>query len=192
MKVTSVFSQIDYLIKPLQSENQRLYQSLATIAKGVDTVSGTVGTDREITLGLSLLFELPGIRTNATDTLETRPRLYLPRNAGNNLISTDLPNWQPRLNLQFVGISAKVPLAGGGPYLPDILISRDQGVTFNSIFKAANPLQLIIGQVSGQNAIFSIGTLLDGDLIRIDETGTDGTLAGIEIYLLGNVSIEQN
>lgn len=192
MKVTSVFSQIDYLIKPLQSENQRLYQSLATIAKGVDTVSGTVGTDREITLGLSLLFELPGIRTNATDTLETRPRLYLPRNAGNNLISTDLPNWQPRLNLQFVGISAKIPLAGGGPYLPDILISRDQGVTFNSIFKAANPLQLIVGQVSGQNAIFSIGTLLDGDLIRVDETGTDGTLAGIEIYLLGNVSIEQS
>lgn len=187
--IKNVFSQVDPLIKPFQAENQRLYQALSITTKGIDIVAQSVDLNQQIDFGISLTFELPGVRTDATDTLETRPRLYLPRNAGNNLVAVDLPNFRPRLNLQFVGISAKVPLAGGGPYIPDILVSRDQGITFNSIFKIISPLQLIIGQVSSDNKIFSIGTLLDGDLFRIDETGTDGTLEGIEIYILGNLNV---
>jgi hypothetical protein len=191
-KLTSVFAQVEHLIKPLLSENTRLYQALSIIAKGVDKVNTVSTINQEVTYGIELRINLPGVRANGTDTCDVWPRIYLPRNAGNNLVSEDLPNWQPRLNLQYIGISAKVPLAGGGPYLPDILISRDQGVTFNSIFKLTNPLQLIVGQVTGSNSIFQIGTLLDGDLIRIDETGTDGVLEGIELYILGNLSTAVN
>ena len=187
--IKNIFSQIDPIIKPFQAENQKLYQALSLTAKGVDIVADSVNINQQIDFGISLTFELPGVRVNATDTLETRPRLYLPRNAGNNLVVVDRINFQPRLNLQFVGISCKVPLAGGGPYLPDILISRDQGTTFASIFKLTDPLNLIVSQVSGSNKIFSIGTLLDGDLFRIDESGTDGTLEGIEIYILGNLDV---
>ena len=187
--IKNIFSQIDPIIKPFQSENQRLYQALSLTAKGVDIVADSVNINQQIDFGISLTFELPGVRADAVDTLETRPRLYLPRNSGNNLVATDLPNFQPRLNLQFVGISCKVPLASGGPYIPDILISRDQGVTFASIFKLMFPLNLIVGQVTGSNKIFSIGTLLDGDLFRVDETGTDGVLEGIEIYILGNLNL---
>jgi len=189
--IKSVFNEIDPLILPLQKENQRLYQALSTIAKGVDTVSVAADINKQIDFGVFQRFELPGLRADGTDTHWTRPRLYLPRNSGNNLVAKDLPNFQPRLTLQYVGISAKVPLAGGGPYIVDILISRDQGVTFASIFKVSNPLNLIVGQVTGSNKIFSIGTLLDGDLFRIDESGTVGTLAGFVIYLLGNLIIQQ-
>lgn len=188
MAIISIFSQIDYLVKPFQKENQRLYQALTLIAKLTDQLAQNETLVRQTAFGLFEKFELGGIRANATDTYPVRSRLYLPRDPGNNLVASNLPNFRPRLNLQFVGISAKVPLAGGGPYIVDIKISRDQGVSFNSIFKVANPLQLIVGQVSGSNAIFSIDTLLDGDLFRIDETGTDGTLAGVEIYLLGNLN----
>lgn len=189
--ITSIFSQIDRIIKPFQEENQRLYQALSILAKGTDKVSEIADLSKQIDYGCSLTFELPGVRTNANDVYPTRPRLYLPRNPGNNLVATDITVFQPRLTLQYVGISAKVPLAGGGPYLPDILVSRDQGVTFNSIFKVAFPLNLIVGQVTGSNKIFAISTLLDGDLFKINETGTDGTLEGIEIYLLGNLIVQQ-
>ncbi len=192
MKLTSVFAQVEHLIKPLLSENTRLYQALSLIAKGVDKVNGVTSLNQEVTYGIDIRLQLDGVRVDGTDNLPTRPRVYLPRNAGNNLVSENLKTWQPRLNLQYVGISCKVPLAGGGPYLADILISRDQGTTFNSIFKAASPLNLIVGQVSGSNSIFQIGTLLDGDLIRVDESGTDGTLEGVELYLLGNLSTAEN
>ena len=187
--IKSVFSQIDFLIKPFQAENQRLYQALSTTAKGVDAVSEAAQLNQEIDFGISLLIKMSGVRVDNTDVLETRPRLYLPRNTKNNLIAADRVNFQPRLNLQFIGITCRVPLAGGGPYIPDILISRDQGVTFASIFKVTDPLNLIVGQVTGSNAIFSIGTLLDGDLFRVDESGTDGILEGIEIYILGNLDV---
>ena len=187
--IKSTFSQIDPLIKPFQQENIRLYQALTLLAKGVDTVSAATDINKQIDFGIVEKFALPGVRTNAVDTSGTRQRLYLPKDPGNNLVANDLPNFQPRLNLQYVGITAKVPLAGGGPYIADIKISRDQALTWNSIFKVAFPLNLIVGQVSGSNKIFSIGTLLDGDLFRIDESGCDGTLAGVELFLLGNLDI---
>lgn len=189
--IKSIFSQLDPIIKPFQAENQRLYQALTLTAKGVDSVSDAADINRQIDYGISLTIKMPGVRVDNTDTLDTRPRLYLPRNPGNNLVAIDLPNFRPRLALQYVGITCRIPLASGGPYIPDILISRDQAVTWNSIFKVTNPLNLIVGQVIGQNAIFSIGTLLDGDLFRVDESGTDGILEGIEIYILGNLDIGQ-
>lgn len=188
-KIVSIFSQIDYLIKPFQKENQRLYQALTLIAKVTDQLSSNENLVRQTSFNTAVRFELAGVRSNATDVTTTRERLYLPRDPGNNLISSDLTNFLPRLNLQYAGISAKVALAVGGPYLPDIKISRDQGASWISIFKSTDPLKLIVGQVSGSNKIFSVGTLLDGDLFRIDESGTDGTLEGVEIYLLGNLDI---
>lgn len=187
--IVSIFSQIDYLIKPFQKENQRLYQALSLIAKLTDQLAENEFLVRQATFGIYEKFNLAGVRMDATDTTETRQRLYLPRDPGNNLVAQDLPNFRPRLNLQYVGISCRTPMAAGGPYIADILISRDQAVTWNSIFKSTNPLQLIVGQVSGSNAIFSIGTLFDGDLFRIDESGTDGTIEGVEIYLLGNLDV---
>jgi len=188
--ITSIFSQVDPLIQALKQEiNVRLYQALQILSRGVDTVSSAAQINQSIVFEQSVAFYLPGVRTDATDTCETRPSLQLPRNQSNNLIN--IKNFIPRLKLHYVLITAKVPLAGGGPYEADILISRDLGVTWNSIF-LAQKAQLIVGQVIGSNKIFSIGTLYDGDLFRIDETGTDGTLAGVQISMTGTLSIDGN
>src|SRR5690348_16147947 len=148
----SIFSQIDYLVKPFQKDNQRLYQALTLIAKLTDQLAKNESLVRQSSFGIFEKFDLFGVRSDGTDTYQTRPRLYLPRTPKNNLVANDIVTFRPRLNLQFVGISAKVPLASGGPYIVDIKISRDQAVTWNSIFKATNPLQLIVGQVSGSNS----------------------------------------
>lgn len=137
----------------------------------MNTLAGYVGET-------PIVFELPGVRANASDTSETRQVVYIQRNAGNTVVGSPL-------TMHFFGISAKVAPAGSD-YYPEVLYSRDNGTTWTSVFlnTLIRPF-LPIGSMSVAYTNIPMAPLKNGDLLRIDETGCDGTTAGVELYLLG-------
>lgn len=125
------------------------------------------------------MFQLPGVRADGTDTLTIRPRLYLKQNAQSIVVG------QP-LAVHYIGIAAKVAPALTD-YYPDVLISRDGGTNWTTIFINPNIKPFLpIGEVSVSYTQVPVMELLNGDLFRIDESGCDGTVEGVELYLLGS------
>lgn len=114
----------------------------------------------------------PGVVTGAKDILTHRYRMTMSRGA-------TLAAWH---------ITAKTAPTRFA-IIFDVLLSRDQGVTFNSLFIAgnANKPTLAVGKTDVQvfPSVWSINTMLPGDLLRVDLIQSDAIGSGIELALEG-------
>lgn len=121
---------------------------------------------------------LPGTPSAANDVQAAHYHVIMP--------SDPLLYWTfDHINLTDCYITAKVA-PGATPLSVDIKVLQKMGTTFKSIFQAGfNPI-LPVGKKTTHNVKFSINSLFQDDIERVDVLVTDGSVSGIEIALIGN------
>ena len=176
---------LDYLIQPFKARGDiRLYEALKKLGDTQIELENELNADEPILKSVQLRYVLPGVQAVANDVLPSDARIRFPLDSSNNFpVSV--------LQLTRAYVSAKVAPVGS-TYIVDVLISKDGGTTFNSIFAPtnANKLVLPIGlKVIKYGNNFITNTLQDGWPVRIDVLQADGTVAGCEVILEGNLIV---
>lgn len=175
-----------YLIQSFQRVDIRLFQvlnelnnqSIATIEQG--NTNESVGTNFEYR------FEIPGVPIVATDIYPVWKQVRLPLDAANNVIGIGQ-------KITRIDINAKAPSATGD-FIADILVTKDKGVTFNSIFPPDLTQKLILPQdlnwiKYGGSFALATDMLQDGWWFRIDILQADGIVSDLEIVVRGLLQI---
>lgn len=171
---------LGYLIQPIAKEDFRLFQILTGLNDQEVKLVDQGNLNESIDINFEYRFELPGVLPSAMDIYPVWKQVKLPLDNSNNVIS----NGQ---KITKIDINAKV--AGAADSSINILITKDRGVTFNSILGPDPTQKLIIPAtllwISYGGTYFTGGNVLqDGWWFRIDALG-DGTLESVELVIRG-------
>lgn len=163
------------LINTYQKKDYVLWQILTALAKNNETLTDNFNI---VVKGLNYVNKLELTVETGTDKLPTWRRITIPRGR-----DTELPVYSS-ISLIFVGVAFKPTLTG--TFTGDIKLSRDNGTTWTTLFKPT-PLNLTCstGNEFKSWSDLAIGTLYDGDLLRIDCSAAGGA-TGLEATLLGS------
>lgn len=137
------------------------------------------GTGGGSTSGVNTLFTcrsiLPGVQAVATNVLANRYRVTLASGTHVTLLKCT--------------ITAQIKAASSS-FIADVLVSTDNGSTFNSLFPSGSSNKAVLPINTEQVVItptWAISTLSDGNQIRVDVLQADGTAAGIEVLIEGTI-----
>lgn len=171
-------------IADMKSSHPRVHVALRSMGDGSKQLINAVFPPPPIVPYRSRII-LPGVLAAGNDILAHRYHVVLPQDPSGY--------WTYQLiNLSMCYITAKV-MAASTPLSIDIKISQRKGATpFKSIFKPGfNPI-LPPNIVSTHDTEFAIGQFFQDDLGRVDILAADGTVAGVELVLIGNYQYTQN
>jgi len=183
MSTTNQTPNIGHLISPLKRDNVRLYQILNQLDKYAQSLKDEATQVETVALNFPIRLDIPGVMVVANDVLLSRYQVRLPLDEDNNLLAQ-------KLQLQYLSISAKIP-PNASSFIFDILVSNDLGVTFKSLFPPTNALKpfLPVNLAFMKYSAFAIDQLFDGDFLRVDILQADGVVSGVQLYLLGNLTL---
>lgn len=178
--------QLGYLINSFQKENFRLYEIL-TLLNQQDTKFVQDQQIQNAALdNFEYRFELPGVQAVANDVYPVWKQVRFPLDSSNNTIGKGQ-------QITRIDINAKVASVGSN-FIADILVSKDKGVTFTSIFPGTNAQKLVLPiglhwiKYGGTFAL-SADILQDGWWFRVDVLQADGTVRAVEIVVRGTFVI---
>jgi hypothetical protein len=175
---------LQFLINSFQRENIRLYEILNEL-NGQQTQIIAQGNQSETVLSnYEFRFNLPGVQAVASDVYPTWKQVRLPLDDSNNVVGTGI-------TVRQLWLSCKVaPVASN--YSLDLLVSKDNGVTWNSILAPTNALKLVIPigvhVIKYGGVLMSNNVLQNGWLLRLDVKVADGTVEAVELLILGVLS----
>lgn len=162
---------LNSLINSYKGKDYVLWQILTALAQSNQTLTNEFNT---LLTGNNWFLRIGVALSESTDIVPWWVTVYLPRDSSNNLV-------YPSVNLQFVCISFKPALTG--TFTGDVKYSRDQGNTWNSVFKSG--LSVPAGNESYIQGNLALGTFYDGDIIRLD-CSAEGGATGVEVALIGS------
>jgi hypothetical protein len=176
---------LSFLIDTFKSSNFNLWKVLTGLNNQVVSLITTVNSDETILLNEKYTFRILGVLVEGTDVLPTWQQICLPLDSSNNVIGA--------FQISRLDINVKVPTSSGS-LVVDLLISKDRGVTFNSILgpTAAQKIILPVGLtwIKFGRQLFTGGNILqDGWWFRVDVITTDGVASGCEMVLRGSLVI---
>lgn len=175
---------LGYLINPFKGRDQNLWQVLTFLANQEIALVDQGNSNEVVLLNEELRFELPGVLTTGTDVYPVWKQVRLPLDASNNVIGA--------LKITRLDINAKVP-DGTGLSL-DILITKDKGITFNSVLGPDPTQKLILPaglnwiKFGGDYLVTGGNILQDGWWFRIDILAANGA-SGVELVIRGSLII---
>jgi len=173
----------DLHISALQSSDPSLYRAIKNLGDASKQIINSTFPPVPALSYRSRII-IPGTLTESNDILSHRYHVVLPID--------QTGYWKYKwINLTDCYITAKV-LGTVSSTSIDIKISQQKGTTaYKSLFKPGmNPI--IPSNVSSTHDVqFAINTLYQDDLGRVDVLATDAVIAGLEIVLIGNYSVEE-
>lgn len=175
-----------YLINPYQKEDPRLSQILTKLDTKEQRLIDQSNLNEQLVRAFEYRFELPGARVPGMDVYPVWKQIRFPLDEQNNTIGIGQ-------QITRIDINAKVPSASGS-YVVDLLVTKDKGLTFESIFPSDVTQKLILPQdlnwiKYGGKFSLAADILQDGWWWRIDELVADGIVAGIEIVIRGVLNL---
>jgi len=171
-----------FLINSFQRTDIRLFQVLTALNDQTQDLVTKSNLDESILTNFEYRFELPGFPIVANDVYPVWKQVRLPLDSSNNTFG----NGQ---KITRVDINAKAASAGTD-FIVDILVTKDKGVTFNSIFPGTLAQKLVLPKTLlwikyGGTFSLSADVLQDGWWFRIDVLQSDGTVNSPEIVIRG-------
>ncbi len=187
-KLTTNIGHYQYTVMVVDQPNVQTYVDVLTAT--VPDVKGNMkGTDNPVPvlpIGASnKRAKIQGVQATGANVLKTPYKVILPPGTIENIAS--------------VTVVAQVAPATQD-YLADVLLSTDDGVTWNSIFiaGAGNQVTLPIGSLSAtiipaatnaNNRGWAIPVMHNGDQLQISVLQADGTVSGVEITVSGRLAV---
>lgn len=177
---------LGYLINLFKPSNFNLWKCLTLLNKQ-DTNFVSSQTIQNIVVDyFEYRFELPGVLVVANDTYPVWKQVRFPLDSNTNTVGTGQQITRIDINVKVAPV--------GSDLIIDLLVSKDKGVTFNSIFPGTNAQKLVlpIGLFwvkYGGSFSLSADVLQDGWWWRVDVIQADGTVAAAEVIVRGKLNL---
>lgn len=166
-----------YLINTFRTQNFNLWKVLTGLSNQIDAVVATQTIQDQIIDNFVYRFEFPTL-TTGTDIYPVWKQIRFPLDSSGNAVAN---TGQQILRLD---INAKV--APGSDCVIDILVTKDNGVTFTSLLGPTNAQKIVLptglSWIKYGGQYFTNNVLQDGWWFRIDCIN-DGGASGVEIVL---------
>jgi len=171
-----------YLINSFQQESYRLYQVLLSLNQQTIDIVNQSNLNEQILTNFEYRFELPGLPIVASDVYPVWKQVRFPLDANNKIIGSGQ-------RITRIDINAKAG-PGSSSFIVDLLVTKDKGVTFQSIFGPSLTQKLVLPVglkwiKYGGKFLLSNDILQDGWWFRLDVLQSDGTTDSPEIVIRG-------
>lgn len=177
---------LDYLIQQFRRDNPILAEILTSLSNQGNALTDQNNLDESILINFEYRFELGGVLTVANDIYPVWKQVRFPLNDVGNTIGTGQQITRIDINAKVASIT--------GPAVLDILVTKDKGISFTSLFGPDISQKLILPQnlnwiKYGGKFILSADILQDGWWFRIDGLTADGVCEAIEIVIRGTLNL---
>lgn len=176
---------LQYLINSFQRENIRLYEVLNLLNDQQLQIIAQGNQNETVLSNYEFRFNLPGVQAVANDVYPVWKQVRLPLDSSNNVVGSGI-------TVRQLWLSCKVAPVGSD-YTLDFLVSKDNGVSWNSILAPTNAAKLVIpigiNVIKYGGVLMSNNVLQNGWLLRLDVKTADGTVEAVEFLILGVLSL---
>lgn len=177
---------LDYLIQRYRRDDPILCQILTALNDQENSLVSQSNQDESVLINFEYRFELPGVLTVGVDLYPVWKQVRFPLDGQNNTIGTGQQITRIDINAKIASVT--------GPAVLDILVTKDKGLTFNSLFGPDVSQKLTLPQglnwiKYGGKFILSSDILQDNWWFRVDGLVADGTVSGIEIVIRGTLNL---
>lgn len=173
----------DINISKLKSSDQKLYQAIKNLGDSGQTLINSIFPRNFTTFFReTLIINFNPIVGN--DILGFWYHVILPIDPDNNWTFNNINLTNCYTTAQIQGASSTLSI--------DIKVSQRGTASFKSLFQPGFNPTLPINTTSTHNVKFSINSLFQDDLLRVDILTTDIAVSGISLDLIGNYVITEN
>jgi hypothetical protein len=175
---------LGYLINLFKPSNFNLWKVLTRLNEQDANFVQNQAIQNEILDSFEYSFQLPGVAMVGNDVYPVWKQVFFTLDGNNNSIGIGQ-------RITRIDINAKTAPVGSS-FIVDLLVSKDKGVTFNSIFPPTNAKKLVLPiglhwiKYGGTFAL-AADTLQDGWWWRVDVLQADGSTAAVEIAVRGKL-----
>jgi len=171
-------------ISSLQTSNPQLFNAIKNLGQSSQQLINSTFPPPPVPNYRGRII-IPGIITVANDILSHRYHVVLPTDPSGYWTYVNI-------NLFYCYITAKV-LPITTTLSVDVKISQLHGTSpYKSIFQPGFNPMLPANVATTHNVKFAINVLSQDDLGRVDVLTADGTVAGVELVLVGNYTLQEN